>query len=438
MRAPKGHRWPLGVVVALCAIAVVAVASGFTNRATRPAKTQADSISILSLWGGGEKAAFLKVTDAFTKKTGIKVSYETARDFVPVIRTRLAGGNPPDMAIVPRPGIVADLARQGVLHDLKDLGIDPGSVTKNYSSAWTKLTQVNGKYYGVVAKANSKSVVWYDPARFSQLKVQPAKTWSQLVALTNKIRGMGKTPWAVGGKDNWTLTDWFENVYARTAGVNKYNQLFTGKVPFDDPSVVTAIKTMTQIVNAQNVSGGVSGILGTAFTDGIGQVFSKKPKAEMYMEGGFVGGIALSDVNKALKPGKTIQEVPFPVITASNGNPLVGGGDIAVAFKKSDAVTQFMKFIASSEAGKTWVSTGAIVSPNKSVPPSAYPNVLVRAEAKQVANAKAFVFDGSDTLPGSLADTWGATLQNIVKSPDNAPSLLKSFQSTAKSAFANG
>jgi alpha-glucoside transport system substrate-binding protein len=296
---------------------------------------------------------------------------------------------------------------------------------------------VNGKQYGIVAKANSKSVVWYDPARFAKLKVQPAATWAQLLAVTKKIKAAGDTPWAVGGKDSWTLTDWFENVYARTAGVNKYQGLFTGKVPFNDPSVVKAVQTMTQIVNGQYVPGGIDGILGTAFVDGIGLVFGTKPKADLYMEGGFVGGIALSDVNKKLKPDKTIKFFPFPTITASNGNPLVGGGDIAVAFKKSDATKQLMEYLGSAEAGKIWVSTGAIVSPNRSVPASAYPNPLVRAEAKQVATAKAFVFDGSDLLPGTLGDDWGTTLQNLVKKPADAAKILKSFASQAKTGFQN-
>ena len=65
--------------------------------------------------------------------------------------------------------------------------------------------------------------------------------------------------------------------------------------------------------------GGAEGALATPFVDSIGQVFGKNPKAELYYEGGFVGGIATGQVNTDLKPGKTIDFFPFPEI-----NPEVG------------------------------------------------------------------------------------------------------------------
>jgi hypothetical protein len=63
--------------------------------------------------------------------------------------------------------------------------------------------------------------------------------------------------------------------------------------------VKRAILQMTQILNNNYLAGGVQGALGTAFVDGIGRVFGKKPSAQLYMEGGFVGGIALDQVNTA-------------------------------------------------------------------------------------------------------------------------------------------
>jgi hypothetical protein len=66
---------------------------------------------------------------------------------------------------------------------------------------------------------------------------------------------------------------------------------------------------------------------------------------------------------------------------------------------------------------------------------TAYPNLLVRAEARQVAGAKVFLFDGSDLLPGSLADDWGAVLQNAMQNPGKISSLLSDFQKKAAKEF---
>jgi alpha-glucoside transport system substrate-binding protein len=391
------------------------------------------TVTVLSLWGGSEQEAFQKVLTAFTQKTGIKTKYESARDFLPVIRSRIAAGNPPMVAIIPRPGIVTDLANEGSLISLEDLGLDPDKINENYSSAWTDLTTVDGTVYGVVAKANSKSVIWY---RNDDKLVKPVKTWDELVALTNKLKSDKLKPWTTGAKDSWNLTDWFENIYARSAGPDKYNQLFSGDLTFEDQSVKDALKMMTDILNNSTLVGGVDGALGTGFTDAIGQEFATNPKAHLFMEGGFVGGIALTDVNPNRKPGVDMDFFPFPTIDAANGDPLVGGGDITAAFVNNEDVAKLVEYLASPEAGKIWVSTGAIVSPNKGVTDAAYPNALVKKEAAQVKGAETFVFDGSDLLPGALGTDWGTVLQTVLKDPSKADAELKSFQTQAKDAFA--
>jgi alpha-glucoside transport system substrate-binding protein len=393
------------------------------------------TVTVLSLWGGSEKEAFEKVLTGFTKKTNIKTKYETARDFLPVIRTRLAAGNPPMVAIVPRPGIVADLARDGSLITFGDLGLDADAINENYAKAWTDLTTIDGDTYGIVAKANSKSTVWYKPQSLEALGAQPPETWDQLLALTQKYKQDGKTPWAVGAGDGWPLTDWFESIYLYKFGPEKYEQLFNGDLEFTDASVKASLAEMVKIINGQNVPGGIEAALGTAFVDSIGQVFGTNPKAELYYEGGFVGGIATGEVNPNLKPGTDIDFFPFPKFSDAIGQPLLGAGDVAVAFENNEDVKALMEYLASPEAGTIWVSTGAIVSPNKGVDLSAYPNELVKKEADQVRNAEVFRFDGSDLLPGALGTEWPTVLQGVIKNPGNVDQLLDDFQEQATVEF---
>ena len=419
------------------AVAIAAGISAFAATAVgaKPEGKKASSIEVLSLWGGSEKAAFLKVTSAFTKATGIDVKYTTARNFEPAIQTRLTAGDPPDIAIIPRPGDISLYAKQGAIKDLSKLGMTKAYLAAHYSKALRSLGTVNGKIVAVPAKGNSKSVVWYHPASFKANHFKIPNTWAQLLAITKKYKAKGKTPWAVGAKDSWTLTDWFENVYIRTAGPQKYLSLFTGKTKFTDASVKKALSMVEQIVQNKYLPGGVSGALGTAFVDGIGDVFGKSASAQMYMEGGFVGGIATQQVNTSLKPGKDINEFPFPTINPKWGKPVTYGGDFAAAFKDNDGVRKFLKYITSKAAGTIWVSTGAVVSPNKTVSAKAYPNALVRFESHQIATSKYVLFDGSDLLPGTLADDWGAALQNIVQKPSSASSILSAFQKKADKAF---
>ena len=396
-----------------------------------------DTLTVLSLWGASELEAFQKVLDGYTAATGHPTQFIQARDFVPALRTMIAGGNPPMVAIVPRPGVMGDLAREGSLKPLTDLGITEADIDAGYSQAWKDLGTVDSKLYGIAVKANSKSTVWYHPDHFQAMGLTPPTTWDEMIAVSDKIVAAGKTPWAVGGGDSWTLTDWFENVYVRTAGPDKYNDLFqNGKLPFTDPSVVKAAQQMATIVaNEKYVAGGREGVLGTKFVDGIGRVFGTNADAEMYFEGGFVGGIALGDVNKDLKIGTNIDFFPFPTIDAQYDSPLIGAGDLLVAFSDNPQVRDFAKYMITKEAGEIWSKTGAIVSPNKLVDPAVYPNDLTRREAAQVAAATVFRFDGSDQLPGNLADDWGAALQGMVSNPDDIERILGDFEVKAAQEF---
>ena len=89
-------RSKLATALALALVLTVAAILAATAGARPDAKTgaSAKSVTVLSLWGGAEKDAFLKVLAGFTKKTGIKVQYETARDFLPGDPHPGRGGEP--------------------------------------------------------------------------------------------------------------------------------------------------------------------------------------------------------------------------------------------------------------------------------------------------------------------------------------------------------
>jgi alpha-glucoside transport system substrate-binding protein len=423
----------LAIVALAAMISAIAASSSYGSRAKR----SAGSVEIFSLWGGSEQAAFLQVAQQFTKDTGINVKYTAGRDFITDISARLAAGNPPDVAIVPRPGYLATIAKQGVLKNMATLGLTPAYLKARYGSSWLGFGKVNGVQYGVPAKANSKAVIWYRPNIFRKYHFKIPKTWAQLLALTKAMKAKGLVPWSIGDGPNqsqWVLTDWFESIYARTAGPAKYQALFSGKLPFTDRSVVKALKMMVQIVNNKYVLNGIQGMLGQSFVGGIGDVFGKAPKANMYYEGGFVGGIALGQVNPSLKIGSTIADFVWPTINPKFDHPVTLGADYAIAFRDNPDVRAFLKYITSAAAGKVWVSSGAVISPNKQVTGSAYPNALVRFEGHQLASAKVVLFDGSDQMPGAFGDTWGFALQKIAQNPStsNIKSVLKGFQNQIK------
>ncbi|TMC43275.1 MAG: carbohydrate ABC transporter substrate-binding protein [Chloroflexi bacterium] len=387
--------------------------SGSASSSASGSPAAGATITVMSLWGASEQDNFQKVLDAFKTKTGVTAKYESVRtDYATTLQTRISGGNPPDVAIIPGIGFLRQFAKQGSLKKVSDL-IDVNAIKANYPPGILEIGQVDGTQYAIMVKFNSKSTVWYRPDKFKTLGVSAPTDFAGFTKLLADIKAKGQAPLGLGAGDSWTLTDWFESIYVRQAGPDKYDQLFSGKLAWTDASVATAVDTMKQALQDQYVAGGVTAALGRNFTDGIGQVFSANPQAVVYYEGGFVGGIATGQTNTALKVGESIDWFDFPAI--NNGKGVTIGGDVISAFTTKPGVKEFLNYMTSADSGSVWAGTGAIISPIKAVPASAYPNDLAKREAAQVANATAVRFDGSDLLPSGGGDDMGAALQDALR-----------------------
>jgi len=349
-----------------------------------------------------------------------------------LLHTRVAAGEAPMVAIVPRPGIYADYANQGALKSLDDLGV--AGFADAYQPAWVDLGSVAGVPYAITVKANSKSMIWDRPADLAAAGGAPA-TLDAFEAMMTTMAASGKKPLVITAKDSWTLTDWFENIYFRTAGPQKYADLFGGKLPFTDQSVVDALAIVDKLIGSDVwVNGGRQIALSTGYQDGLAEVFGTSPVADFFMEGGFTGSVAINDVNPALVAGKDIAFFPFPDIDPQYANSVVGGGDFAIAFSDADPAKQFMQYLATPEAASVWAANG-VISPNKSLDLTTFTDPLVKAEAEQLTSAKLFAFDGSDLLPGALGDLWPTTLQGIYEDPSTTADQLAAFDSQAASEF---
>ncbi len=384
-------------------------------------------ITVTSLWGGSEQEAFQKVLDAFKAKTGIEATYQAQRtDYATVLQSKITGGNPPDVAIMPGLGFLRQFARSGGIKKISDLGIDTTALESNYPPGLLDPGKVDGDLYGLMVKFNSKSTFWYRPSKVSTTP----KTWDDLKGTLDSLGGQ---PLAVGAKDSWTLTDWFEEIYLRQNGPDAYKKLFSPDGDWTDGTAKTAIQTMLEVVNDKYVTGGIKGALGTAFTDAIGLIYGSNPRSDLFYEGGFVGGIATGQVNKNLKIPQDIDWFDFPTFGGAGDTAAEIGGDEIAALTTNPGVKEFIEFMTTADAGTTWAKTGAIISPVEAVDVSAYPNELAKKEAQQVANASAVVYDGSDTLPASAPD-MGAMLQNAVQGQD-LDKLLTDFNNGVKSAW---
>jgi len=403
---------------------------------TTAAAKVSGSISMVAVWTGPEGAAMQAVLDGFkAKNPDVTIKYKAAKDPGQVITTAVQGGNPPDIAALPSPGLMKGFVTQGAL---KPIDFAKSDIAANFSADWLKFGTVNGKLYGLFFKGANKSTVWYNVHAFTDAGVKAPTEWSQLLTDAKTISSSGTPAYSLGGADGWTLTDMFENIYLRTAGPDKYDQLSDHKIPWTDPSVKDTLKEMGQVLgDTKNINGGSSGALQTNFPDSVTAVFTNPPKAAMIFEGDFVPGVVAGQ-SKA-KPITDYNVFPFPAVNGKGGDYVVGGGDVFVMFKDTPATQALIKYLATPEAATIWAKRGGFSSPNKNVDVSVYPDDITRTTAGALAKASTFRFDMSDLAPAKFGgDAEFTDLQAFLKNPSDVNGAAAKLEKDAAAAYKAG
>ncbi len=395
-----------------------------------------EAIQVAAVWTGEEQASFEAVLDAFTEETGIDATYKSTGDDVGAfLGTQIEGGNPPDVAMLPQPGLLRDLAADG---SLKEVGEEAAQgLEDNYAPVWTELGSQDGTLYGVYFKAASKSTWWYNTSVFEQAGVEAPSDWDEMLETAQTVNSSG-TPWvSMGGADGWTLTDWFENIYVRTAGPEMYDQLANHEIPWTDESVITALETFGELVGDEsNLAGGTSGALQTDFTTSVTQVFSDPPEAATVYEGDFVAGVITGETGA--EAGTDFDFFDFPSIDGSEP-AAISGGDVAVALTDSESAQELLTFLTTPEAAQAWAERGGFISPNESMDTAVYPDDNTRQIAEALLSAEVIRFDMSDLQPAEFGGTVGKGLflrfQDFLKNPDDPEAIAKALEEDAAAAF---
>jgi alpha-glucoside transport system substrate-binding protein len=408
--------------------------AGTTAEETTTAEEESVSgtISVLAVWTGAEGEAFQAVLDGFNEANpDVTVNYQAANDPATVLSTSVEGGNPPDVAALPSPGIMADFAGRGALTPI-DFARE--TIEENYADVWLDLGTVEGELYGLFFKGANKSTVWYNVAQYEAAGVEPAEDWETFLSNAETIAASGTPAYSIGGADGWTLTDLFENIYLRTAGPEMYDQLATHEIPWTDPSVTEALTEMAKILgDTDNIAGGTSGALQTDFPTSVSQVFADPPKAAQVIEGDFVGGVVADETTA--EPGTGFNVAPFPDIGESD-NPVVGGGDVMVMFKDNPAARALIEYLGTPEAAEIWASRGGFSSPNQNLDAAVYPDDIQRTTATALAEAEVFRFDLSDLQPAAFgSDAMFSLLQDFLRNPDDVEGTATKLEDAAAKAF---
>ncbi|MGH3092645.1 MAG: ABC transporter substrate-binding protein [Gaiellaceae bacterium] len=411
-------------------------AGGDGTEATDGGEGVSGEIAVMAVWTGPEQEAFQAVLDGFTEANpDVTVNYTSAGDQLPTqLATAVEGGNPPDLAVLPQPGLMADFAQQDALVPLDFAASD---VEENLGESAVAIGTVDDTLYGFLFKAANKSTVWYNVAAFEDAGVEPPETWDDFLAAAETLSASGVPAYSIGGADGWTLTDLFENIYLRTAGPDMYDQLAAHEIPWTDDSVKEALTLMGEILgDTANIAGGTQGALQTDFPTSVTQVFADPPEAAMVIEGDFVGGV-ISDSTEA-EPETGFNVFGFPSIEDSQPS-IVVGGDTVVMFEDSPAAQALVRYLTTTEAAQIWAERGGFASLNRGLEPSVYPDPISQTTAGALAEAETFRFDLSDLQPAAFGGTVGQGLfklfQDFLRNPDDVDGIAQQMEDAAAQAF---
>jgi alpha-glucoside transport system substrate-binding protein len=364
-----------------------------------------ETVEIMYGFSGPQSETFKAAVNAWAKEAGVTVKLSSTPDFDKLVRSRVAGNNLPDIAIFPQPGITLDIARSGKLIDLATV-LD----TAEYNAEKVYLFDAasdGDKVYAVPMSTSVKSLVWYPKKAFEDAGYTAPKSQAELLALTDKIKADGQTPWCVGiesqAATGWPATDWMEDYVLRFGGAEKYKQWTKHEIPFNDPVVKQAAEEIGKIwFTDGNVLGGRKAIASTNFATAGNPMFSTPPRCLLHRQASFLAqaGNFPSDVTDNLDTRAGV--FPLPPIEAGAGQPVLGAGDLAGMFNKNEDTVKVLEYITGRELGEALAPKGGYISAWKDFDVSKYPNDTMRDIAKIAYTSTDAVFDGSDTMPGEV------------------------------------
>jgi multiple sugar transport system substrate-binding protein len=407
------------------AIAAAAVAAAVSSFAATNAQAGTMTMNI-AFKGASQRAVWQSVLDDFKKahpEIDVKASFvdeEAYKVQLPGWLSTVA----PDVVNWHNGERMAYYARRGLFEDLS------GDWKKNGWDSMYASTKESSTYNGKQYAAPTVYYSWglfYRKDLFQKVGItSEPKTWDQLMDACKKLKAAGITPFAVGGRDAWTLAGWFDYLDLRINGNAFHQKLMAGDVPYTDPRVKKVYTTWKQLLDDHDfIDNSLSYDLDAA------QPFLFQGKAAMMLMGTFITGGFPANV----KPNMSYFQ--FPIIdsnvpTAEDG-PVESLHIPSRAKNKADAHT-FLAFVETPEQGaKLAAGLGSLSANSKSPEPE---DPISKIGFQILSNTKGGIAQFYDRdMTKEMADEGMKGMQQFVSDPTKLDSILAQLEQTRKRIY---
>ncbi len=377
-----------------------------------------------------EDAVHKESYKVFEECTGATVAYEGSSEFEAQLVVRVQGGNAPDIAYIPQPGLLQTLVR-----DTDAVVEAPDPVSENVDEFlgedWKSYGTVDDTFYAAPLGANVKSFVWYSPGMFEENGWEVPETWDDMLALSDDMVDAGVDPWCAGIESGdatgWPTTDWLEDAVLRDAGPDVYDQWVNHEIPFNDPAIVESLDRVGGILkNPDYVNGGigdVKSIATTAFQEGGLPILDGE--CGLHRQASFYA--AQWPEGTDVSENGDVFAFYLPTTSDEFGTPVLGGGEFVAAFSDRTEVQAFQTYLSSDVwANEKAIATpGGWVSANTGLDIANLKSPIDQLSAEILQDPEAvFRFDGSDQRPGAVgAGSFWSEMTNWITGADTQTTL---------------
>ena len=434
MRLIRFTRIP--VIAAVAALVAGACAPGASNPNPTGA-VHGGSVSVIGVWSGGELDSFNAVIAPFTQQTGITVNFEASRDQDAILTTRVAAGNPPDLAAAPSPTLLTRFANQRKLVPLDNI-VDMNKMKQDYAKTWIDQGTVNGHLVQIFSWASIKGFIWYNPKVWTAKGYTPPKTWGDLINLQTKMKSNGDTPWCVtvnsGAATGWPGSDIQKEIALGQVGPAVYDKWWQGKQKWTSPEIKGAWQSFGQLLGANdaNVYGGANYIVNTDFGKVGDPMFQNPPKCMMLNQASFI----TTFFPKSTVAGQDYDYFTMPSQNSANEGDRVGAADAWSMFHDTPQARALLNYLLTPEAQEVWVKRGGKIAVNNKVPVNDYPDSVSQKIAKDlVNNTKVLKYDAGDLMPSDMKNAYWQAIVAFIQDQSKLDSILANLDKVQSSAY---
>ena len=335
------------ISILMCSMLTITSLAGCSSKSEEGNTQKNEDITLTFMTNkvGAAGEALEKVCKDFTAETGIKVEFSApGNNYEELMKTKMAANDLPDLWTthgwsVGRYGeYLRPLNDQAWVKDIAQSIKPVITDTKNKDNIY--VLPVDMDVAGIVYNVDILKQVG--------VNVDDLKTWNEFEVALGKIKDAGFIPIHFGGKDSWTIGQYFDWVapsfYTTNDNNNSRKELLDGTFDWNKWGEVAGLFDKWNNAGYFNVDSLTSDYATATKSLGEGKVAFE-----------FYGNYAINDALKTNKDAK-LGFMPIPAKDASDKPTLIAGEDIAIGVnkdtKQEEAALKLLNYFAKPEVMK--------------------------------------------------------------------------------------